>query len=133
MGDFRMTLEGVGGHGCERNAKQGGEFSGCGRMDCPDCQFAEFVTRKKTSQVFKATMHHWPANMVDHTLSKDEVCIRCGAQDKPYSDGKPTQRPLSEPCRTYSAAQEVVDDYTEREVKYPGLTRAMGKRVKGSF
>jgi hypothetical protein len=134
MGDFRMTLEGIGGHGCDRNAKAGGEIQGCGKMGCPDCQFAEFVTKmKKTNQVLKATMHHWPANMTDHILSRDEVCIRCGAQDKPYADGRLSLRKLSEPCRDYSEKQEVIDDLSEREVRYPGLIMAVGKRVKGSF
>jgi hypothetical protein len=133
MGDFRMTVEGTGGHGCERKAKEGEDFFGCGRMDCPDCLFAEFVAKmKRIGSVSVATMHHWPADMVVHVLSKDGTCLRCGATDADYN-GKPSIRPLSKPCREYSAAQEVIDDYTEREAKYGGQMRATGHRVKGHF
>jgi hypothetical protein len=134
-----MTVEGVGGHGCDRTAKAKSgvtsQLNGCGKMDCPDCLFAEFVAKmKKIGSVYKAKMHHWPADMVDHTMdSKGERCTRCGAQDVPYSDGKPSTHTLKDPCRTYVEAQEVIDDYSESAVQYQGLTRAIGIRVKGSF
>jgi len=37
MGDFRIVIESAGNHGCNRAVKEGEEFYGCGRMDCPDC------------------------------------------------------------------------------------------------
>src|SRR5690606_8209271 len=132
MGDFRVTLEATGGHGCNRTAKEGDQITGCGRMDCPDCVTAEYFAKmKKFCSTAKATFHHWPADMTDHVLSKDGVCVRCGAQDQPYADGKPSARMLKEPCRTYSAAQEVIDDYSERNVQYHGMIMAVGRRVKG--
>ena len=36
MGDFRIVIESAGNHGCNRAVKEGEEFYGCGRMDCPD-------------------------------------------------------------------------------------------------
>lgn len=142
MGDFRMTLEGVGGHGCDRNAKAGQDFIGCGRMDCPDCLFAEFVAKmKRIGTVHVAKMHHWPADMNTHLFNitgekpdpKDK-CVRCNVTaaeaELVLAAGK-TEYPAS--CRTYSPAQEVVDDYSERETKFGGLTRATGHRVKNHF
>lgn len=103
MGDFRMTIESVGGHGCDRKAKEGDEVHGCGQMGCPDCLFAAFVSQIKRSgmPLNRATFHHWPADM---------------------GGG-------------YTPEREVIDDYSEKGVKYPagGFTRATGKRVKGSF
>ncbi len=136
MGDFRMTIEGVGGHGCDRNAKQGQQLtSACGKMDCPDCAFAEFVAKmKRIGTVYKATMHHWPADMTDHVLdAKKERCVRCGASDEKQPNGQPSVRPLSKQCREYPPSQEVIDDYSERQAQYGGLLRASGVRVHNQF
>jgi hypothetical protein len=109
MGDFRMTIEATGGHGCDRKAKEGGELHGCGQENCPDCMFARFVSdmQRAGMRPFKATMHHWPADLV----------LANGA------------------THSYTPEHEVIDDYSEKDVKYPGgaFRRASGKRIKGSF
>lgn len=44
MGAFNINITGVGGHGCDRSAKEGEKlFKRCGRYDCPDCVAFEFV------------------------------------------------------------------------------------------
>lgn len=46
MGHFNINITGVGGHGCERNAKPGEKLHGrCGRFNCPDCLAYEFTQR----------------------------------------------------------------------------------------
>jgi hypothetical protein len=133
MGDFRMTVEAVGGHGCDRKAKAGGPVQGCGSETCPDCIFARFVSEMKRAGMHptKAMMHHWPADMAKHDIEQptpdpaSKRCRRCNAD----------RAMLDLPCRNYDATHEVVDDYTERDVKYPTSTfrRAAGVRLKGSF
>lgn len=65
MGDFRVTIEAVGGHGCERDKGTDETVIGCERPGCPDCMAREFVRRLKRSgaQVKKATIDHWPADL----------------------------------------------------------------------
>jgi hypothetical protein len=121
MGDFRVTVEGIGGHGWDRKAKAGDELVSCSRTDCPDCLTAKYITdMKRITSIHKATFHHWPADMKDHTLNTNNVCTRCG-------------RTGPEACRNYDADREVMDDYSERTIKYPGLTQSRGRRIKGSF
>lgn len=62
MGNFRIIIDAVGGHGCSREFKDGEKFPGCGRLDCPDCVTAEFVQRLKLSQssIQSAKLIHWP-------------------------------------------------------------------------
>ncbi len=62
MGDYRIEINAVGGHGCSREVKNGGKVWGCRRMDCPDCQAREFVARLQRSNntVKSATLTHWP-------------------------------------------------------------------------
>lgn len=68
MGDFRITVEGVGGHGCDRLAKPtvlgepGAHVNRCRRMDCPDCRAIDFVDTLKRSgcSVSVAKLEHWP-------------------------------------------------------------------------
>lgn len=44
MGAFKIEIVGVGGHGCERKAKEGEKLHGrCGRFNCPDCMAFEFT------------------------------------------------------------------------------------------
>lgn len=46
MGHFNINITGVGGHGCERNAKPGEKLHGrCGRFNCPDCLAYDFTQR----------------------------------------------------------------------------------------
>lgn len=63
MGQFRVELTAVGGHGCQREVKDGGVVSGCRRQGCPDCEFfsmvAEFA-RRTGSSIEDARLTHWP-------------------------------------------------------------------------
>lgn len=127
MGDFRVVLESMGGHGCNRNAKEGEEFFGCGAENCPDCIFARFVSAMKRAgmPVYRAEFQHWP-NMPEHVMH-DDRCVRCG-----YDPQDP--KLLCTPdCR--ASALSVTDDYSERGVKYPSgmFNRATGRRVKNRF
>lgn len=62
MGDFRIQIDAVGGHGCQRDVKDGGIVYGCGSMNCPDCITAEFVSKmlRSGAHVKAATLVHWP-------------------------------------------------------------------------
>jgi hypothetical protein len=73
MGDFRVTVEAVGGHGCQREMGDGDHVVGCDRPGCPDCMAREFVRRLKRSgaMVNKAQIVHWPADMEGRNYPKD--------------------------------------------------------------
>ncbi len=61
MGRYRIEIVAVGGHGCNRDIKEGGTSYGCGRMGCPDCEARRFVRELQRSQtVEKAEFTHWP-------------------------------------------------------------------------
>jgi len=62
MGDFRVTINAVGGHGCEREKKDGETVYGCRRMDCPDCITARYVADLERAgvSVGSAVLQHWP-------------------------------------------------------------------------
>jgi hypothetical protein len=194
MGDFRMTIEATGGHGCDRVHKQGEQLQGCGRMDCPDCVFATFVSQMQrlSMRPMVAILHHWPADMNPHFFvpgsdKVDDKCVRCSLTRQEttathrckvcnalwrLNPAEPEKFPADHPfhketwslvsakcqkccdnvamgeqiakvspeewprtCRNYRADSEVIDDYSEKNVKYPtgGFTRATGVRVKGHF
>lgn len=62
MGTYRIEITAVGGHGCDRAAKEGDELKRCGQPSCPDCSALAFVDELKKSQnVQEATLTHWPA------------------------------------------------------------------------
>jgi hypothetical protein len=65
MGDFRVTVEALGGHGCQREQGDGETVIGCERSGCPDCMAREFVRRLKRSgaTVKLAKIQHWPADL----------------------------------------------------------------------
>lgn len=62
MGDFRIVVNAVGGHGCQREVKDGGTVYGCGRMDCPDCLTARFIAdlARSGAMLKDASIEHWP-------------------------------------------------------------------------
>lgn len=63
MGMFRVEVEAVGGHGCQRNIKNGQQVQNyCGGPSCPDCVAREFVRQLKRvgADVQKAVLTHWP-------------------------------------------------------------------------
>lgn len=75
MGTFLVEVKAVGGHGCQREVKDGEEVYGCQSMDCPDCIVREFVEKLKDkgSNVEIATITHWPeqdGEVVDDLLTK---------------------------------------------------------------
>lgn len=62
MGTFRVEVQAVGGHGCQREVKDSGLVYGCGQSSCPDCIAREFVEtlKRKGASVESATLIHWP-------------------------------------------------------------------------
>jgi hypothetical protein len=63
MGQFRVEVTAVGGHGCQRNIKDGENVQNfCGSPACPDCEAREFVRKLKRTgaSVEKAELVHWP-------------------------------------------------------------------------
>ena len=75
MGDFRVVLEGTGGHGCQREVKDGGEVVGCRRQTCPDCIAQEFVQKMKEAghHIRSAEFIHWPGQVGE---VKDKIVPR---------------------------------------------------------
>jgi hypothetical protein len=86
---------------------------------------------------------HWPAAMGKHELFTNAdgslVCLRC---EKTFASPTEAEQPLEGQsvlqCQAgcgYPCDREVVDDLTEKKVKYPGggFLRATPVRVKGAF
>jgi len=76
MGEFRVTVTAVGGHGCQREFGDGEHVVGCERTNCPDCISREYVRRLKRSGavVSFAELLHWPhevAQVRDDLLSSE--------------------------------------------------------------
>jgi len=67
MGRFRIIIDAVGGHGCERQLGEGKEVFGCSNLNCPDCRVREFVKDFKAhnNNVELALIIHWPDRPVD--------------------------------------------------------------------
>lgn len=95
MGTFRVEVQAVGGHGCQREIKDGGTVEGCGQPHCPDCITREFVGKMKAAGCYfqpeqpapvgpqpnvdgYARITHWPGQsgtVVDNLLTR----IRSGS------------------------------------------------------
>jgi hypothetical protein len=63
VGQFRVEVTAVGGHGCQRHIKDGGQLQQyCGSPSCPDCAAREFVrTLKRQGHTIEhAHLIHWP-------------------------------------------------------------------------
>lgn len=62
MGAFRVELDAVGGHGCQRERRDGDTVYGCGQMNCPDCLTSEYVAKMRRAGVLitSASLTHWP-------------------------------------------------------------------------
>lgn len=73
MGDFRVTVTALGGHGCERERGDGEYVVGCERSGCPDCMAREFVRRLKRSgaTVKDARIVHWPSDMPGYSAERE--------------------------------------------------------------
>jgi len=80
MGNFRVEINAVGGHGCSREVKNGGTVFGCRIIGCADCETREFVGRLKAKgvDVKSATLTHWPG---DPTEVQDDLVsgVRTGS------------------------------------------------------
>ncbi len=105
MGNFRIVIDGVGGHGCEREKGSGERIFGCQRMDCPDCNARAFVAdlmrRSVLSGDVTAKFVHWPGTVgevVDDLLpfnaESDVARVRLGSFGDPKRE--PTYTP--QPC-----------------------------------
>ena len=71
MGDFVIEVKCTGGHGCQREVKDGGTLAAsCGQPGCPDCMARAFVAELKSSgtHIRDATLQHWPADQPGQTL-----------------------------------------------------------------
>lgn len=65
MGQFKVEVVAVGGHGCQRETvKDGGLLQQyCGNPTCPDCIAREFIRDLKRAGIYNiesATLTHWP-------------------------------------------------------------------------
>ena len=62
MGTFRVVVEAVGNHGCQRERSAGEEIEGCGSPSCTDCITRMYVSALKAAgtDVKTAHIHHWP-------------------------------------------------------------------------
>lgn len=61
MGNWRIEIEAIGGHGCERQVKDGEEVYGCNRMGCPDCECRRFLKQlQQNNSIVEAHLIHWP-------------------------------------------------------------------------
>jgi hypothetical protein len=80
MGMFAVAVQAVGGHGCQRELKDGAEVAGCGQPTCPDCITRRYVAelRQSGASVESAKLTHWPGQpgqVVDDLLTK----VRAGS------------------------------------------------------
>jgi hypothetical protein len=141
MGNFRVVVEAAGGHGCNRTAKEGEEARGCGGETCPDCITARYIAALKQAGMHPtlALYTHWPEAMSRHEFFVRTdgtcVCLRCGTEFGNYVTGL-GEAPKNPQCPAgvgYPADREVVDDLTERKIKYPHILRVTPVRVKGQF
>ncbi len=73
MGNFKIEVEAVGGHGCDRTTKEGGQLKPCGQPTCPDCiAHAMVKALRQSGTVNSATLTHWPTTpqeVVDDILA----------------------------------------------------------------
>lgn len=61
MGLFRVELEATGGHGCQRETKDGEIVQGmCRRSTCPECITLEYFEKMQQFGGITATFTHWP-------------------------------------------------------------------------
>jgi hypothetical protein len=74
MGQFRVIVQAIGNHGCERERGDGENVVGCERVGCVDCISREFVRRLKRSGAIMeiATLEHWPAEPTPEAAAGEE-------------------------------------------------------------
>lgn len=62
MGQFRIAITAVGGHGCQREKKHGETVGECGQPTCPDCIARRAVAALKQvagCNIEEAILTHW--------------------------------------------------------------------------
>lgn len=74
MGNFRITINAVGGHGIDRGKKHGETIDFDIAPDSPDAIVKRAVDelKAKGNSVTEATIHHWPgtdSQVVDNLLT----------------------------------------------------------------
>jgi len=71
MGTFKIEITAVGGHGCQRDIKDGELVPICEDTNCPDCMGRKLVQEMidKGVNVEKAKLIHWPDT--DETVKDD--------------------------------------------------------------
>jgi hypothetical protein len=106
VGDFRIVIEAVGGHGCGRGTErklvrydeerrpvsEGPEIAlhRCRLRGCPDCATIAFVEELKRSgcSVAKALIEHWPIPGAAGTTRKENPGpiddLVKGTRDRPF-------------------------------------------------
>lgn len=64
MGQFIVSVDAVGNHGCSRDVGDGEFVVGCELPHCTDCITREYVRRLKRSgaSLTSATITHWPGS-----------------------------------------------------------------------
>lgn len=86
MGQYRIEITAVGGHGCQRELKDGSAVVGCGRMDCPDCLTARFVAdlARAGNNIEDASLTHWPGQLhaVVDTFEKPQAHTRWASRHR---------------------------------------------------
>jgi hypothetical protein len=92
MGEFRIDIQGVGGHGCQRQLKNGAEVKDCGDPNCPDCLTRRFVKELKKRNFFGyqqtyAKLVHWPGSQNQVT---DDLLT--GVRQGNFDDGNYSSR-----------------------------------------
>lgn len=79
MGNYRVIVDAVGGHGCERQVLDGQSTIGCQQRNCPDCTTREYVRRMKSisgNTLNSAILIHWPesdSQVVDNLLTGERI------------------------------------------------------------
>lgn len=92
MGNFRLEINAVGGHGCARTTRKVererstsdqpvelvDRYFGCNNLFCVDCKFREFVRELKRIgvDVKSASETHWPgepSEVVDDVLNQVRI------------------------------------------------------------
>lgn len=77
MGNYRIIVDAMGGHGCERSVLDGQSTIGCQQRNCPDCVTREYVRRLKSiNTVNSAFLIHWPSSpdqVVDNLLTGERI------------------------------------------------------------
>ncbi len=127
MGHFNINITGVGGHGCERDAKPGDKlYRRCGRFTCPDCLAYEFTQRlrqagmvREDNQASGQEVVHSPAC----NPNSEEGCtcraVPEGAEVYTSVDGKTYWRKWQQALFTHwpDTPSAVVDDMLKNERK----------------